>query len=164
MNRRSVAIALLLACGLAATTLPRHGTASQTSDAQQEMQMNETAQQQRILVHVTHGPEHPTRAALAFNVARAGLQQGHDVTLFLAGDAVQLIRDDVLDHLAGLGTGSLRALYDGIVSDGGTFYLSGGSSAARGVSEADIAGKPASFAGPDVLVRLALEHDRMFTY
>jgi uncharacterized protein len=61
-------------------------------------------------------------------------------------------------------TGSLRALYDGIVSDGGTFYLSGGSSAARGVSEADIAGKPASFAGPDVLVRLALEHDRMFTY
>lgn len=123
-----------------------------------------TEQQQRILVHVTHGPEHPTRAALAFNVARSALHQGHSVTVFLAGDAVQLIRDGVLDQLAGLGTGNLRQLYDGIVSDGGTFFLSGGSSRARAVTDSDIAGKPATFAGPDELVRLALEHDRMFTY
>src|SRR5687768_4219778 len=46
-----------------------------------------------ILVHVTHGPEHPTRAALAFLVARTALEEGHSVTLFLAGDAVQLLRD-----------------------------------------------------------------------
>lgn len=126
--------------------------------------MTTTAQQQSILVHITHGPEHPTRAALAFNVARAALQQGHAVTLFLAGDGVQLIRDEVLDQLAGLGTGSLRQLFDGIVGDGGRFFLSGGSSNARGVTERDIAGKPAEFAGPDRLVRLALDHDRMFTY
>ncbi len=40
-----------------------------------------------ILVHLTHGPEHPTRAALAFNVAHAALEQGHRVPVFLAGDA-----------------------------------------------------------------------------
>lgn len=34
-----------------------------------------------ILVHITHGPENPTRATL----------------VFLAGDAVQLLRDAVLD-------------------------------------------------------------------
>ena len=120
--------------------------------------------QHRILVHVTHGPEHPTRAALAFNVAKAALDEGHGVSIFLAGDAVQLIRENVLEHLAGLGTGNLRELYDGIVAKGGRFYLSGGSSKARGVLEEDLKGRPAEFAGPPQLVRLALEHDRMFTY
>jgi predicted peroxiredoxin len=40
-----------------------------------------------ILVHATHGPESPTRAALALLVARAALTEGHQVSLFLAGDA-----------------------------------------------------------------------------
>lgn len=118
----------------------------------------------RILVHITHGPEHPTRAALGFAVAKAALDEGHQVSVFLAGDAVQLIREGVLHSLSGLGTGNLRELYDGIVAGGGLFYLSGGSSKARGVAEEDLAGKHAEFAGPPQLVRMALEHDRIFTY
>lgn len=124
----------------------------------------ENGMSNRILVHVTHGPEHPTRAALAFAVAKAALDEGHQVSVFLAGDAVQLIREGVLDSLVGLGTGNLRQAYDGIVAGGGRFYLSGGSSKARGVTEQDLAGKPAEFAGPPQLVRLSLEHDRMFMY
>jgi uncharacterized protein len=119
---------------------------------------------QSILVHLTHGPEHPTRAALAFAVAKAALDDGLEVSLFLAGDAVQLLRDEVLNNLAGLGTGKLRDLFDGIVAGGGRFYLSGGSSQARGITADSLAGKPTEFAGPPQLVRLALEHDRMFTY
>ncbi|HEY5668990.1 MAG TPA: DsrE family protein [Anaerolineales bacterium] len=118
----------------------------------------------KILVHVTYGPEHPTRAALAFLVAKSAIDEGHTVTLFLAGDAIQLLRDAVLDTLAGLGTGKLRDSYDAIVAGGGRFYLSGMSSKARGLNEADLAGKPAEFAMPNVLVRLSLENDRMFTY
>jgi uncharacterized protein len=118
----------------------------------------------RILVHVTQGPENPTRAALAFLVARTAIDEGHAVTLFLAGDAVQLIRDGVLDNLTGLGTGKLREHFDAIVKGGGRFYLSGGSSTARGVTEADLKGKPAEFATPSVLLRLALEQDRTLTY
>jgi uncharacterized protein len=118
----------------------------------------------RILVHVTHGPEQPTRAALAFLVARTAIDEGDAVTLFLAGDAVQLVRDGVLDNLVGLGTGRLREHYDAIVKGGGRFYLSGMSSNARGVTDADLKGKPAEFATPAVLLRLAKEHDRMFTY
>ncbi|MDQ3992023.1 MAG: DsrE family protein [Actinomycetota bacterium] len=66
--------------------------------------------------------------------------------------------------LAGLGTGSLRESYDAIVAAGGRFYLSGMSSKARGVAEGDLEGKPAEMATPNVLVRLALEHDRVLTY
>ena len=118
----------------------------------------------KILVHLTHGPEHPTRAALAFLVAKSAIDEGHTVALFLAGDAVQLIRDAVLDNLAGLGTGNLRESYDAIVAGGGQFYLSGMSSKGRGVDESELSGKPAKMATPNKLVQLALEHDRMFTY
>lgn len=118
----------------------------------------------KLLIHITVGPENPTRAALGFLTAKTALDEGYTVTLFLAGDGVQLLRDDVLDNLAGLGTGKLREHYDVIVKKGGKFYLSGMSSKARGVSLNDLKNKPAELAMPDVLVRLSLESDRMFVY
>jgi predicted peroxiredoxin len=118
----------------------------------------------RILVHVTHGPEHPTRAALGFLVAKAATEEGHEVSMFLAGDAVQLLRDSVLDSLNGLGTGSLRESYEAVVASGARIYASGMSSKARGLAEGDIEGKPVELATPNVLVRLAVEHDRVLTY
>lgn len=118
----------------------------------------------KILVHVTHGSEDPTRAALAYLVAKAALAEGHSVSLFLAGDAAVLIRDAVMDNLTGLGTGSLREHFDALVKGGARFYVSGLSSKSRGVSDADLAGKPAEFATPNLLVKLALDHDRMFNY
>ncbi len=117
-----------------------------------------------ILIHLTHGPEHPTRAALAFLVAKAAIDESHTVTMFLAGDAVQLMRDGVLDSLVGLGTGSLREHYNAVVASGTRIYLSGMSSRARGLDPQAIEGKPIEMATPNVLVRLALESDRMITY
>jgi predicted peroxiredoxin len=117
-----------------------------------------------LLIHITAGPNDPTRAALGFNVAKAAVDEGHRVTIFLAGDGVQLLRDGVLASLVGLGTGTLKELYDGFVAKGGRLVVSGGSAKARGVTEADLAGKPAEFGGPPQLVKLALEHDRVITY
>jgi predicted peroxiredoxin len=117
-----------------------------------------------FLLHITNGPEHPTRAALGFLVAKTAVEEGHDVTLFLAGDAVQLLREAVLDTLSGLGTGSLRDSYDALAGGGARFYLSGMSSKARGLLEADLDGKPAEFAMPSTLIRLVLDHDRVLTY
>jgi predicted peroxiredoxin len=113
-----------------------------------------------LLIQITHGPEAPTRAALGFLVARSAAEAGHDVSLFLAGDAVQLLREPVLDSLVGLGTGSLRESYDAIVEQGGTFYVSGMSSKARGF-EPDGQAEPAM---PDRLVELVLAADRVLTY
>ena len=117
-----------------------------------------------ILVHVTSGPEHPTRAALAFLVAKAAVDEGHEVSMFLAGDATQLLRDAVLDSLQGLGTGSLRESYDAVVAGGALLYASGMSSKARGVGEGDLEGKPVELAMPNRLVQLALEADSVLTY
>ena len=118
----------------------------------------------KILVHITCGPDQPTRAALAFFVARAVIEEGHSLTLFLAGDGVQLMRDAVLDSLVGLGTGSLREHYDKIVAAGGRFFLSGGSAKARGLTPEELAGKPYEFGNPNALVRLAVDCDRVITY
>jgi predicted peroxiredoxin len=84
--------------------------------------------------------------------------------LFLAGDAVQLFRSDVLNNLSGLGTGNLREHYDAIVKSGGKFYLSGMSSKSRGLLESDLKEKPAEFAMPKVLLQLTLESDRVLVY
>ena len=117
-----------------------------------------------LLIHITCGPEAPTRAALGLLVARSALGAGHQVSVFLAGDGVQLIRDAVLDSLSGLGTGSLRESFDAVVAGGGRFYVSGMSSKARGVTPADLEGKPAEMALPDRLVELAFSADRSLSY
>ena len=85
----------------------------------------------KLLVHITHGPESPTRAALGLLVARAAIDEGHEVSVFLAGDAVQLVRPSVLAALTGLGTGSLGESFEAVAAGGGRFYVSGKSSQAR---------------------------------
>lgn len=123
-----------------------------------------TTKKAQFLVHITQGPEDPTRAALGFLVARTAIEEGHTVSIFLAGDGVRLLDDAVLNSLTGSGTGKLRDHYEVIVKGNCRFYLSGNSSKARGITEATIKGKPAEFALPNVLVRLSVESDRMFTY
>ena len=118
----------------------------------------------KFLIHVTQGPKDSTRVALAFLVAKTALEEGHTVNLFLAGDAVKLIQEPILNAVTGLGTGKLREHYDAIVKGNGRFYLSGNSSKARGVGEADIKGKPAEFALPKVLVALVAESDKVLVY
>lgn len=126
--------------------------------------LNNDKMSKKILIHITEGPENPTKAALGFLVAKTALEEGHTVSLFLAGDAVKLLQDTVLNTLTGLGTGKLREHFDAIIKNKGRFYLSGNSSKARGVTEADLKDKSAEFALPTVLLRLSLESDRQFTY
>ena len=114
----------------------------------------------RFLVHSATGPENPTRAALALLVARTAAAEGHEVVVFLAGDAVHLARDETAAAVTGVGTGSaaehLAALRDG----GAEIYLSGLSSKARGI---DAPGW-AQAAPPEKLVELAVWAETALTY
>ena len=117
-----------------------------------------------LLVHVTCGPENPTKATLAFFVAAAAVEAGHEVHVFLASDAVQLMREPVRNALTGLGTGALHEHYLKIIAGGGRLYLSGGSCSARGVTEDDLQGVPHEKGAPPTLVRLVMECDRSIVY
>lgn len=117
-----------------------------------------------LLVHITHGPEAPTRAALGVLVARAAADEGHEVTLFLAGDAAYLVKDEVIASLNGIGTGSLAETFPAVVEAGASIYVSGMSAKGRGVTEADLEGKGATFAMPSKLVELTFAADRVLIY
>ena len=119
---------------------------------------------QRFLIQVTTGQADPTKSALAFLVAKTALEEGHAVDVFLAGDAVLLLKDDVMTSVNGLGTGKLADHYKTIVEKGGRFYLSANSSKARGLTEAEIQGKPASFARATGFVELAAQADKVLVY
>ncbi len=118
----------------------------------------------KLLVHLVSGPEHPTRAALAFLVARTAAENGHEVSMFLAGDGVAYLRDVTMDAAQGIGTGSVREHYAALVEVGARIYASGMSSKTRGVDAAAVGDKTVEFAPPDRLVELVMAADRVVTY
>ncbi len=117
----------------------------------------------RFLVHVATGPENPTRAALGLLVARTAASEGHEVRVFLAGDAVDLARAETAEALRGVGTGSaaehLAALREANVE----IHLSGMSSRARGI-DGEVAGGQAVLSPPEKLVELAAWSETALTY
>lgn len=116
----------------------------------------------KFLIHVHTGPENPTKAALGLLVAATACKEGHDVDVFLAGDGVRLLAPE--GAVEGLGTGSVAAHLEAIAAGGGRLHLSGMSAKARGYDETLLEGRPAAFAMPDVLVRLAAEADTVLCY
>jgi predicted peroxiredoxin len=122
------------------------------------------AEMPSLLVHITCGPENPTKVTLAFFVAAAAVEAGHEIHVFLAGDAVQLLREPVRNALMGLGTGALHEHYLNIIVGGGRLYVSGGSCAARGVTDSDLQRVPHEKGAPPTLVRLVMECDRSIVY
>ena len=116
-----------------------------------------------MLIHLATGPENPTRAALALLVAKTAADEGHEVRLFLAGDAVQLVRPETAAAVQGVGTGSFAEHLTALRESGVPVYLSGMSSKARGIDsgtvEADV-----ELVQPAKLVELATWADSTLTY
>lgn len=118
----------------------------------------------KLLVHLATGPQDQTRAALAFLVARTAVAAGHEVSMFLAGDAVSLLRGTVMDAASGIGTGSVREHYQALADAGARMYASGMSSKARGIDADAVGGEEIEFSPPDRLVELIFEAERVVTY
>ena len=116
----------------------------------------------RLLVHLATGPENPTRAALALLVARTAADEGHEVQVFLAGDAVQLAREETAAAATGIGTGSVAEHLEGLAAANVPVFLSGLSSKARGIEAPPRPGW--ELAPPQKLVELAVWSETQLTY
>lgn len=112
----------------------------------------------KLLVHLATGPENPTRAALALLVARTALDEGHEVRVFLAGDAVHLARPATREAVTGVGTGSVAEHWAALEQAGARIMLSGLSSQARGIEEGG------ELSRPTALVEAATWADTILTY
>ncbi|RFU70507.1 multidrug transporter [Peribacillus saganii] len=119
-----------------------------------------------LLIHLTHGPEAPTQADRAFLIAKTALKDGHKASMFLAGSAVGLIKEENLDKVFGVGSTAteLRNSVNEILENGGRIVLSEVSCGARGITEKDWEGKNVELGSPSVLVEMTAACDKVITY
>ena len=117
----------------------------------------------RLFVQIVSGPENTTRAALGLLIARTAVEEGHEVTLFLAGDAVDFIRPETAAAAHGVGTGSIAEHLAAIRDAGAPIHLSGMSSKARAI-DASVAGEGAQLSRPQDVVELATGADTVLIY
>jgi len=85
------------------------------------------------------------------------------VQVFLAADAVQLVRPETAAAVHGVGTGSFSEHWDALVAAGIPIFISGLSSKARGV-EPGLRQGQVEAAPPQKLVELAVWADTTLTY
>ena len=64
----------------------------------------------RMLIISTHGSEDPTRAGLAFLMAKGAVEAGHKPEVLLAGDAAVLARQTVAESVFPVGLPPLKDL------------------------------------------------------
>jgi len=114
----------------------------------------------RLLVHIATAPEDPTRLALGLLVARTARAQGHDVDVFLAGDAVHILRSEKRDTVQGLGTGNANEHWAELQRSGARLFASKRSVDAREIVPED----GVELALPERLVELIMGADRVVTY
>jgi predicted peroxiredoxin len=122
------------------------------------------AMAENFLIHIHTGAENPTKAALGFLVAATAQKEGHEVTVFLAGDGASLIEDEAIASVEGTGTGKLSEQFAAFTSAGGKIFVSGMSAKARNIGEDALVGKSAEFAMPTKLVELAAAADVVLVY
>lgn len=69
----------------------------------------------KLLFHALVGSENPTRACFPFLQAVASKERGDDVEIALAGDAVVLIRDSVINAIVPVGWPPLKETFEKVV-------------------------------------------------
>ena len=117
-----------------------------------------------VLVHIYSGLESKNKITLGLLVALTAEKNDHKVTLFLAGDGVQILNCKKADEIVGQGTGDLYEHLQNLKSSKITIYVSGMSAKSRGYDEKLLEGYTAEFVMPDVLVEESIKADSVLCY
>jgi len=112
-----------------------------------------------VLVHIYSGLESKNKITLGLLVALTAEKNDHQVTLFLAGDGVQILNCKKAGEIVGQGTGDLYEHLQNLKNSKITIYVSGMSAKSRGYDEKLLDGYTAEFVMPDVLVEESIKAD-----
>ena len=118
----------------------------------------------KVLVHIYSGLESKNKITLGLLVALTAEKNDHKVTLFLAGDGVQILNCKKAGEIVGLGTGDLYEHLQNLKNSKITVYVSGMSAKSRGYDEKLLDGYTAEFVMPDVLVEESIKADSVLCY
>ena len=64
----------------------------------------------KVLIKSAWGSDDPTKAAFAFLHANAFAKAGHEVRIFLLGEAVNLMKDELINSITPVGWPSLSEI------------------------------------------------------
>jgi len=117
-----------------------------------------------VLVHMYSGLESKNKITLGLLVALTAEKNDHKVTLFLAGDGLQILNCKKAGEIVGQGTGDLYEHLQNLKNSKITIYVSGMSAKSRGYDEKLLDGYTAEFVMPDVLVEESIKADSVLCY
>jgi predicted peroxiredoxin len=123
----------------------------------------ETKKTLKIMMRSSWGTDDPTRASFVFAHALVLSDAGHDVQIFLTGDATSLMRKATSDAMVPIGWPPLRELREKIVAKHVPVFSCGACSRARDVTEGDLANWGAKFGNPTIFVAMVEWADRVIS-
>jgi predicted peroxiredoxin len=117
----------------------------------------------RVMMKSAWGSDDPTKAAFPFLHGLALSEAGHDVQIFLLGEAVSLMRKSVTEAVVPVGWPPLAETMAKVSSRRIQIYACGACSKARAVVQADLDQWSAKFGNPTIFVSLVEWADRVIT-
>ena len=117
-----------------------------------------------VLVHIYSGLESKNKVTLGLLVALTAEKNDHKVTLFLAGDGVNILSCKKAGQIVGQGTGDLYEHLESLKNSKITIFVSGMSAKSRGYDDKLLAGYKAEFVMADVLVEESIKADSVLCY
>src|ERR1700737_5323686 len=92
----------------------------------------------KILMKSAWGSDDPTKAAFPFSHGLALAEAGHEVQIFLLGEAVVLMRKVVAEAVTPVGWPKVAETLDKLAAKHVQIYACGACARARGVTESDL--------------------------
>jgi predicted peroxiredoxin len=116
-----------------------------------------------IMMKSAWGSDDPTKAAFPFLHGLALADAGHEVQIFLLGEAVNLMRPSVAAAVVPVGWPPLGDALKQVADKHIRIYACGACSRARGITDDDLAHWGARFGNPSIFVSLVEWADRVIT-
>lgn len=117
----------------------------------------------KIMLKSAWGSDDPTKAAFPFSHGHALAEAGHEVRIFLLGEAVGLMRRSVAEAVVPVGWPRVAELLGKVAERKIPVYACGTCARTRGVTEADLANWGAQYGNPKIFVSLVEWADRVIT-
>jgi len=117
----------------------------------------------KIMMKSAWGSDDPTKAAFPFLHGYALAEAGHEVQIFLLGEAVSVMRKSVANAVVPVGWPPLAGTLDKLAAKHIQIYACGACCMARSVTETDLNQGGAKFGNPAIFVSLVEWADRIIT-
>ncbi len=117
----------------------------------------------KVLMKSAWGSDDPTKAAFPFSHGLALAEAGHQVQIYLLGEAVVLMRKTLANSVTPVGWPPVGETLDKLAAKHVEIYACGACSRARGVTEADLNSYGAKVGNPAIFVSLIEWADHVIT-